>query len=170
MPALHIPGYNYCGPGTWDFTKKPTNALDRACRDHDLSYKRTYYRNGKKVHPYLNYVSSDEVLRKKAKRIGGLSGNFIYTVFSAKKLVAPIAHQKPITIRSETKQKLHDSTKELLDSVYIKPKAVGNKLPLFLPSETIGKALTDYNIDNHNPFIEKSHKIFQKKIFKKDLD
>lgn len=38
MVARHIPGYNYCGPGTEDFTATPANALDSACRQHDLAY------------------------------------------------------------------------------------------------------------------------------------
>lgn len=37
MP-LHYPGYNYCGPGTKDFSKKPRNRLDRSCRRHDKGY------------------------------------------------------------------------------------------------------------------------------------
>lgn len=41
MVARHIPGYNYCGPGTEDFTAEPVNALDRACREHDLVYRST---------------------------------------------------------------------------------------------------------------------------------
>ena len=40
VAARHIPGYNYCGPGTEDFTVDPVNDLDAACRDHDLAYKR----------------------------------------------------------------------------------------------------------------------------------
>ena len=39
MAERHLPGYNYCGPGTKDFSKKPKNALDRACREHDLAYR-----------------------------------------------------------------------------------------------------------------------------------
>ena len=38
LAAIHIPGYNYCGPGTEDFTAQPVNALDAACRRHDLAY------------------------------------------------------------------------------------------------------------------------------------
>ena len=38
MVARHIPGYNYCGPGTEDFSLDPVNELDRACRSHDLAY------------------------------------------------------------------------------------------------------------------------------------
>ena len=35
---VHIPGYNYCGPGTRDMTRMPVNALDSCCRTHDLVY------------------------------------------------------------------------------------------------------------------------------------
>lgn len=38
MP-LHYPGYNYCGPGTKNFGRKPKNRIDRACRRHDKGYK-----------------------------------------------------------------------------------------------------------------------------------
>lgn len=86
MPVTHIPTYNYCGPGTWDFSKKPKNDLDTACRAHDISYNKDYYRNGKRVSPYYNYTNSDETLRKKAKSEGGISGNFVADIFQAKKL------------------------------------------------------------------------------------
>lgn len=43
---LHLPGYEYCGPGT-NFKKKRLtlgqpgiNGLDSACREHDISYKK----------------------------------------------------------------------------------------------------------------------------------
>ncbi len=155
MPAFHIPGYNYCGPGTWDFTKKPTNALDRACRAHDISYRKLYYRNGKKVHPYFYYVYSDEVLRKRARKIGGVSGNFVYSVFSAKKLVAPKAHELPKIIRSDNEQKQRDTIKGNLKPLYIQPEKVGNKLPVFINSPQFTGRLTE------SGFIEKSTKVFK---------
>lgn len=37
MP-LHWPGYNYLGPGTKDFKKKPINAVDSIAREHDIKY------------------------------------------------------------------------------------------------------------------------------------
>lgn len=40
MP-IHYPGYNYCGPGTKDFSRKKRNRLDAACRQHDKGYKTT---------------------------------------------------------------------------------------------------------------------------------
>ena len=35
---VHLFGYNYCGPGTRDFHRKPINHLDSLCRIHDLMY------------------------------------------------------------------------------------------------------------------------------------
>lgn len=37
MP-LHLPGYNYLGPGTYDFSQKPVNEADKVAREHDLAY------------------------------------------------------------------------------------------------------------------------------------
>lgn len=95
MPAFHIPGYNYCGPGTWDFTKKPKNNLDIACREHDYSYQKSYRSGGRKVSPYFYFTDSDQVLMKKAKKIGGVSGTFIHSVFAVKKLIAKRAKVVP---------------------------------------------------------------------------
>lgn len=43
LPEIHIPGYQYCGPGT-DLEKRlrrgdpGINKLDAACKDHDIAY------------------------------------------------------------------------------------------------------------------------------------
>lgn len=43
LPEIHIPGYQYCGPGT-ELQKRLTrgdpgvNKLDQACKDHDIAY------------------------------------------------------------------------------------------------------------------------------------
>lgn len=39
MP-LHWPGYNYLGPGTYDFSQRAINRLDEIARRHDLRYAR----------------------------------------------------------------------------------------------------------------------------------
>ena len=43
---LHIPGYQFCGPGTHLETRlargdRGINPLDAACRDHDIAYSRS---------------------------------------------------------------------------------------------------------------------------------
>lgn len=38
MP-LHWPGYNYLGPMTKKFDKKPKNKIDKAAKKHDLAYE-----------------------------------------------------------------------------------------------------------------------------------
>jgi len=45
LPAAHLPGYNFCGPGTDVMGnllagRKPINKLDEACMEHDLQYLR----------------------------------------------------------------------------------------------------------------------------------
>lgn len=55
MP-FHYPGYNYCGPGTRDFSKKPKNRLDAACRRHDRGYKKWY--------DYLEWNDADDAFMR----------------------------------------------------------------------------------------------------------
>lgn len=59
MVARHLPGYNYCGPGTEDFSAEPVNALDRACRTHDLAYRASARR--------IDRVRADAALLFKAR-------------------------------------------------------------------------------------------------------
>lgn len=56
---LHIPGYNWCGPGT-DITKNrlPVNKLDEACKKHDLFY--ASHKNLKDRH------QADKILQKES--------------------------------------------------------------------------------------------------------
>ena len=37
MP-LHFPGHNYCGPGTWDFSRVAVGDVDECCKTHDKQY------------------------------------------------------------------------------------------------------------------------------------
>ncbi|XP_045777884.1 uncharacterized protein LOC123875870 [Maniola jurtina] len=38
---LHLPGYNYCGPGTKSYKKKGINQLDEYCKEHDIAYQQS---------------------------------------------------------------------------------------------------------------------------------
>ncbi len=109
MPAIHIPGYNYCGPGTWDFTKKPINALDRACRRHDISYRKTYYQNNKKVSPYFHYTKSDARLQRSARKINSIPAKLVNTVFAIKKKITSRAY--PIRKNSDFRKRYYQKRK-----------------------------------------------------------
>lgn len=61
MP-LHIPGYNYCGPGTKDFSKTPVNTLDNLCRWHDLCYSLKNW-NEEKCDNQFDKVIKDHISR-----------------------------------------------------------------------------------------------------------
>ena len=60
---LHIPGYQYCGPGT-KLEKRlrnrdaGINKLDAACREHDILYSKT--NNLEEIH------KADKILQEKA--------------------------------------------------------------------------------------------------------
>ncbi|HLR72489.1 MAG TPA: hypothetical protein VK085_13795 [Pseudogracilibacillus sp.] len=62
---LHIPGYNYCGPGTKLEKRlargdKGINKLDEACKEHDISYN--------KFKDIENRHKADNILYEKAKQ------------------------------------------------------------------------------------------------------
>lgn len=62
---LHIPGYNYCGPGTKLQKRlargdKGINLLDEACKEHDIAYSTNNHRH-----------TADLILADKAKAIRG---------------------------------------------------------------------------------------------------
>ncbi len=87
MPAFHIPGYNYAGPGTHDYTRKPVNKLDRAARLHDLSYRRYYDSHGNKV--YYQFSPADERFINASRRIRGPAARLSEYVFRVKRALAP---------------------------------------------------------------------------------
>ena len=92
MPfAFHPPGYNYLGPGTWDFTRIPTGELDRAAREHDQGYTRPVYKDGKRVNPYLYFNKADQEFLNRIEHISGPAAASARSIFGLKKRVAPTA-------------------------------------------------------------------------------
>lgn len=112
MTTYHIPGYNYCGPGTKDFSKIPVNKLDSLCRTHDLSYNKSFYRDDKKVSPYTHYTPGDEELRIAAGKLSGIAAGFVSSVFAAKKVLA-----NPVSIIQSTLGNF--SLNRILFSIYM---------------------------------------------------
>jgi hypothetical protein len=81
----HIPGYNYCGPGTKVFTRlmrgdRGINNLDEACKRHDIEYM-MYAGDSIKLQ------ESDERLRKMARRFGGISAHLVDKIFHMKRIL-----------------------------------------------------------------------------------
>jgi hypothetical protein len=73
----HIPGYNFCGPGTYDFSKNPVNSLDWHCRVHDSSYR--------SVSDYIYYNQADEDLLRGIDSITGPSASLVRGIFMTKR-------------------------------------------------------------------------------------
>lgn len=92
--GYHIPGYNYCGPGTsYDGEgPQPINEIDKACKAHDADPEFDYY--------YFN--AADERLLKqvrKYKNVDRISAGIIDQVFSTKKAIMP--HKTRYNIESK---------------------------------------------------------------------
>jgi hypothetical protein len=79
---LHLPGYQYCGPGT-NLKKrlargdKGINQLDSACREHDIAYDRSNSKADRNKADYIlenraweRFKSKDSNLREKAAAWG----------------------------------------------------------------------------------------------------
>ena len=81
----HIPGYNFCGPGTKVVTRlyrgdKGINELDEACKRHDVDYMINY--DDPKA-----LIASDKRLREVAKKVKGPAAFVVDKVFLAVNLL-----------------------------------------------------------------------------------
>lgn len=94
VPPLHYPTYNYCGPLTWDFSKKPKNRLDRACRRHDIAYDK-YHRRGKRYYTQAN--NADDKFLREIRRIRGPAAGFARSLFMAKKRTLKRMIEPPVS-------------------------------------------------------------------------
>jgi hypothetical protein len=81
---FHIPGYQFCGPGTKVFKRlkrgdKGINKLDEACKLHDIQYL-MYAGNNEEI------KKADKELRNKAQKIGGIAPYLVDKIFFFKSL------------------------------------------------------------------------------------
>lgn len=76
---FHYPGYNYLGPGTSDFSRKPINQLDEAAREHDISY------GDIGTSAYYTYNPADEKFLEDIKDIDTFASRIGEAVFTVKK-------------------------------------------------------------------------------------
>lgn len=90
IPPLHLPGYNYAGPNTKNYSKKPKNRLDSLCRMHDLAMRSL----GKK-YSYTSWNSADDVFLFYVENLEpsdsdeALSKDIILRYFRNKKKILP---------------------------------------------------------------------------------
>lgn len=115
----HLPGYNYCGPGTKVVTRlvrgdKGINDLDEACRRHDVDYY-MYAGDNEKIR------ESDLKLRRIAKKIGGFYGKLIDKVFSSKRFLESVGLLDPSKFASSlSKFSLDNKLKKKLGKYLLK--------------------------------------------------
>ena len=81
---LHLPRYQFCGPGTKAFTRlsrgdKGINKLDETCRIHDIEYLK-YAGDSEGLR------EADRRLRNAAQNIGGIASTLVDKAFFMKQL------------------------------------------------------------------------------------
>lgn len=111
--AVHIPGYDYAGPGTHDYSKVPVNKLDAAARIHDIEYRGYKY-------PYTRFNAADQKLIDVAYRIGTPEAWVVWTFFKAKKIVAPY-EDAPIKFTKYDKELGKEIIKKMPQYQYSQP-------------------------------------------------
>jgi len=92
MVEYHLPGYNFCGPGTklekrLSRGDKPINALDAACLVHDIAYADTKDKDTR--------ISADHMLQKKAIHIRNRALPWNPELFAEASIVAAAMETEP---------------------------------------------------------------------------
>lgn len=72
---LHLPGYQYCGPGTklqkrLERGDPGINSLDKACRDHDISYSQNKNIDERHTADRVLYNKAWEIAKSRANKLG----------------------------------------------------------------------------------------------------
>ena len=128
---LHIPGYQFCGPGT-RLTKRLArgdvgiNPLDAACREHDIAYSRS--------NDLTDRHAADKVLAKEARKRVTARDSALSERAAAAAVWAAMKAKTKIGMGMKSKKK----TRKKTTKKWILPTAKrGGALP-FLP--TFGRA------------------------------
>jgi len=92
VTELHLPGYNFCGPGTKLQKRlargdRPINELDAACMVHDIAYSDSKDTRTR--------VKADKTLQRKAIRIRDAALPWYPKLFSEASIVAAAMETEP---------------------------------------------------------------------------
>lgn len=114
LPEIHIPGYQYCGPGT-NLEKRLArgdvgiNKLDAACKDHDIAYgESTNSKNRYKADKILTARASKRIYSKDANLSERAAALLVTSLMGAKMGLSKIglglnSHSKKKNIRKKSK-------------------------------------------------------------------
>lgn len=130
---VHLPGYNYCGPGTklqkrLQRGDRGVNKLDEACMHHDIAYaNHTDYPNRQKADLQLFNMAKQRLKSKDASKGEKLSSWLVSKVMKAKiKSGAGIKSFKSFVskIRSRIKKLKPKDSKALINAAYSAAKKI----------------------------------------------
>ncbi|XP_071056406.1 uncharacterized protein [Onthophagus taurus] len=109
---LHLPGYNYCGPGTKLVKRlvrgdRGVNKLDDACKTHDIAYAATSNLAERHIADKELYKTAKERLRSKDASLGErLSSALVSTIMKGKTIMGMGMQIRALRRRGTTRQKL----------------------------------------------------------------
>lgn len=134
---LHLPGYQYCGPGTKLEKRlargdRGINKLDQACRDHDIEYAKNKNLNARHVaDKILENVARERMHATDAKIGEKISARLVAGAMKAKRKFGMGLTKRPS--KSSRASKKSDSTKNKKTRILPIPnhkKKKGGLLPL----------------------------------------
>lgn len=152
---LHLPGYNYCGPGTKLEKRllrgdKGINQLDEACKQHDIAYANNLdIPNRHKADLQLLNMAKQRTKAKDARKGEKLASWLVSKVMKTKlKTGAGLKTFKSYVskIRSQMKKTNSRNPKNIVQSAYMAakrlyPKCRQIKIPRIIPLPKIGGIL-----------------------------
>jgi len=115
---LHIPGYNYCGPGTQVYQRitrgdLPVNELDLGCQFHDVDYMRFDGDNA-------NLMKSDRLLIDKAKKVIDNCDNILSKSNIIGTVLSKIGINLPFSFKKVTLSDGYQTLKDKLAAISVK--------------------------------------------------
>lgn len=151
---LHLPGYNYCGPGTKLRKRllrgdKGINKLDEACKFHDIAYINTDIENRRKADLSLIKMAKQRLKSKDASKGEKIASWIVNKAMKAKlNTGSGLKTFKNIIskIRSKLKQKTPKTLSSTIKMAYstakkLAPKSTSIKMPRIIPLPKTGGIL-----------------------------
>lgn len=151
---LHLPGYNYCGPGTKLQKRlargdKGINKLDEACMHHDIAYLDSDLNNRHKADIHLMNMANQRLKSKDAGKREKLASWFVSKVMKTKlKTGSGVKSFKTLTtrVKNHIKKRKPKETSSMIKMALLAAKKLVKKnhnihLPRIIPLPKTGGVL-----------------------------
>ena len=141
----HLPGYNWCGPGTRVATRvargdQGVNSLDRACRDHDLAYFESNDLAKRHAADRVLASKAEQIRKSKDTKLGEKIASWAVAKAMKFKVKKGLGHATKRTVKRATKRKKGGFIPLILP-------ALGALGSLIAGASSVARAVTAKNAD-----------------------